>query len=215
MINILYSFFSLKKLRYPGVSFFSHWDKTSKFSSKVHLCPLSRIKSVSIGDYSRVGLNTAISHASIGRYTAIGKGCLINVGRHPTNYITAHSIFYKKNAWPFHPEWSQHIDFDEFPPVSIGSDVWIGVNCIIMGGVTIGNGAIIAAGSIVTKDVPPYAIVGGTPAKVIKYRFEPDVVKRLLEIKWWDLSDEEISCRLDLFHIQNPSLKDLDRFFPV
>ncbi|WP_349616768.1 CatB-related O-acetyltransferase [Azotobacter salinestris] len=76
--------------------------------------------------------------------------------------------------------------------VVIGNDVWIGARAVIMAGVTIGNGAVIGTGAIVTRDVPPYAIVTGTPARVIKYRFEQDIIERLENSKWWDLSPEEI-----------------------
>jgi serine acetyltransferase len=85
---------------------------------------------------------------------------------------------------------------------------------MVMDGVLIGNGAIVAAGSVVTKDVPPYAVVGGAPAKVIKFRYPKDVVDRLEEIKWWNLPDEEITKRIDLFHIQNPTQEDINRYFP-
>lgn len=83
-----------------------------------------------------------------------------------------------------------------------------------MDGVTIGDGAFVAAGAIVTKDVPPFAIVGGVPAKVIKYRFPDDVIKRLIEIQWWNLPDDEITKRIDLLHKANPSLEDINKYFP-
>ena len=76
--------------------------------------------------------------------------------------------------------------------IIIGNDVWIGINCIFMGGVTIGDGAVIAAGSVVTKDVSPYSITGGSPAKHIKYRFDEDTIESLLKIKWWDWDDNTI-----------------------
>ena len=82
-----------------------------------------------------------------------------------------------------------------------------------MDGVKIGDGAIIAAGSVVAKDVPPFAVVGGAPAKIIKYRFSPEVISRLEEVQWWNLPDEEITKVIDLFHIKNPTLEDLERFF--
>ena len=85
---------------------------------------------------------------------------------------------------------------------------------MIVPGVNIGDGAVIGAGTVVSKNIPPYAIVGGIPAKVIKYRFSPEIIERLLEIKWWNLPDEEITRIKDLFHIPNPTLEDLDRYFP-
>ncbi|WP_275898870.1 CatB-related O-acetyltransferase [Nocardioides sp. SYSU D00038] len=74
----------------------------------------------------------------------------------------------------------------------VGSDVWTGYGCMILAGVTIGDGAIVAAGAVVNKDVPPYAIVGGVPAKVLKYRFPPEDIERLLEIRWWDWPEEDV-----------------------
>jgi hypothetical protein len=82
--------------------------------------------------------------------------------------------------------------------IVIGNDVWIGANCTIMDNITIGDGAVIAAGAIVTKSVAPYSIVGGNPAKLIKYRFSEDIIKDLLELHIWDLPNEELD-KLDLW----------------
>ena len=82
-----------------------------------------------------------------------------------------------------------------------------------MDGVNIGDGAIVAAGAVVTKDVPPFAVVGGVPAKIIKYRYSQEMIERLLEIKWWNLPDEEISKVIDLFHMPNPLVDDIDKYF--
>jgi acetyltransferase-like isoleucine patch superfamily enzyme len=79
---------------------------------------------------------------------------------------------------------------------SIGNDVWIGRNATLMSGVQVGDGAVIACGSVVTRDVPPYAIVGGNPAKVIRYRFDDETISALLESEWWNLSDAEIEREL-------------------
>ena len=85
---------------------------------------------------------------------------------------------------------------------------------MIMDGVTIGDGATIAGGAVVTKDVPPYAVVGGVPAKLIRYKFSPEIINRLLEIKWWNLPDEEISKVIGLFHVRNITLDDINHYFP-
>ncbi len=89
--------------------------------------------------------------------------------------------------------------------ISVGSDVWIGDNAIIMSGVSIGHGAVIAAGSIVTKDVDPYVIVAGVPAKMKKYRFSLDVIEALLDIAWWDWTEDKIRDNINL--INNSDIK--------
>lgn len=88
-------------------------------------------------------------------------------------------------------------------PVVIGNDVWIGREALILSGVTIGDGAVIGARAVVTKDVPPYAIVAGNPAKVVKYRFDPETIRKLLAIAWWDWPDQEIHAVVDLLCSEN------------
>ncbi|MGX7875866.1 CatB-related O-acetyltransferase [Mesorhizobium sp. ORM6] len=83
-------------------------------------------------------------------------------------------------------------------PITVGHDVWIGARCIILGGVTIGNGAVVGAGSIVTRDIAPYAVAFGNPARVKRYRFAPDIIERLQSLKWWDWSDDLIRERIEL-----------------
>jgi len=214
MIQYLPSLFSIKKLTHKKVSPLAFWSKDSSFSKTTVLCRGCTLDSSHIGNYSRVGINTKVANTTIGNFSAVGRGSEFGPGQHPTNYLTTNSIFYKKGNWGFRDEWCKEIDFEENAHINIGSDVWVGIHVIVMNGVTISDGAIVAAGSIVTKDVPPYAIVGGIPAKVIKYRFFPEVIERLLEIKWWNLPDEEITRVKNLFHIPNPTLDDLDRFFP-
>ena len=97
--------------------------------------------------------------------------------------------------------------------MTIGNGVWVGRNCIIMDGVNIGDGATVAAGAVVTKNVPPFAVVGGVPARIIKYRFPQEMIDRLMQIQWWNLPDEEITKVIDIFHKPNPTLEDLNRYF--
>lgn len=104
----------------------------------------------------------------------------------------------------------KHIDgYKAKGPITIGNDVWIGGGTTLSSGVTIGDGAIIASMSMVVKDVPPYAIVGGNPAKIIKYRFDENIIKRFLEIKWWNYDDQSINKILHLLQSE-PSLELLD-----
>lgn len=213
-LNYLKTMFSPKKFSYHYISPFAKWDARSSFTRKSGLRYGAKLFNVHMGDYSSVGIDSKISNAIIGRYTVIAREVYVGVGAHPTNFLTAHSIFYKNSPWGFHPEWVKRIDYNESPVCHIGNDVWIGTRAIIMDGVNVSDGAIVAAGSVVTKDVPPYAVVGGVPAKVIKYRFPQEMIDCLLDIQWWNLPDNEITKAIDIFHIKNPTLEDLKRYFP-
>ncbi len=103
----------------------------------------------------------------------------------------------KKNATGY--SWIKDTIAPPFKRVKIGNDVWIGYGALIVGGVTIGDGACIGAGAIVTKDVPPYAIVGGVPAKVLKYRFPEQIIAKLLDEKWWNKPDAILNKEINLF----------------
>lgn len=213
--SYLKSLFSLKKLSNKHVALTAIWDEKTTFTEYTHILRFSKLNNVQIGKYSRVDFDCTVCDTVVGNFSVISKKCDIGLGLHPTNYITPHSIFYKKGNWGFHDEWTKEIDFEESRVIHIGNDVWIGAKCTILDGVTIGDGAIIATGAVVTKDIPPYAIAGGVPAKVIKLRFPQEVVDRLLEIKWWNLPDEEITKCIELFHTPNPTLEDINKYFPV
>lgn len=208
------SFFSPKKLKYKYVAFTAYWDNRSVFARTSALGSFVRLYNVQLGRYSSIRDNSKVMNAEIGNYSVIAKECLIGLGVHPTNYLTCHSIFYKNSPWGFHPEWVKQIN-NLVRDTHIGNDVWIGARSMVMDGVSIGSGAIVAAGSVVTKDVPPFALVGGAPAKLIKYRFPPEVIKRLEEIQWWNLPDEKITEAVELFHTKNPTLEDINRYFPI
>ncbi len=208
------SLFSAKRLHNKHISLFAIWDSTTNFSKHTQILRGAKLNHVTVGNYSRIGVNCQLTNVSIGNFSVVAKDSVIGLGQHPTNYLTPHSIFYKKNNWGWHEsDWREDIPFQESRRIIIGNDVWIGRHCMIQDGVNIGDGAIIATGSVVTKDVPPYAIVGGIPAKVIRYRFNAEIIKRLLEIRWWDLSDEKITENIDLFHKADPSLEDINNYF--
>lgn len=166
-----------------------------------------------LGRGSYLGENCMI-RGYVGRYCSISNGVRVVIGKHPTErYVSTHPCFYstRKQAGFTYVEDSlfEEVKYakDKYHVV-IGNDVWIGENALIYGGVTIGDGAIVAAGAIVNKDVSPYTIVGGIPAKVLRKRFLDEQIKELLEIKWWDFSESEILEQITKY-------MDIDSFLSI
>jgi len=159
----------------------------SVFEKNNRLFGPGKIAHSHLGSFTYLQSNTNIAHCKMGRYCSVGPNTLIANGIHPTDFISSHPLFYSE--FPFWPEagFSNEKIIEQHKEVIIGHDVWIGANCYLNDGLTIGTGSIIAAGSIVVKDVPPYAIVGGVPAKVIRFRFSESVISKLMESKWWEL----------------------------
>ena len=143
-----------------------------------------------IGRYSYVGNFTHIdNHTEIGRYCSIASSCTIGAANHPTDWLSTHPFQYHAGTAPYaelRPRKEQH--------TKIGHDVWIGANATILAGISIGHGAIIGAGSVVTQDVQPYAVVVGATARILRYRFSEEIVAELLALAWWDLHPEAIQA---------------------
>ena len=130
-----------------------------------------------------------VSPVKIGKYCAIAENLHIISSSHDYSYPVLQNSFMEKFFGINHEKNPDNIEKNK---VTIGNDVWFGDNCIVVPGVTIGNGCIIAAGAVVTKDIADYSVAGGVPAKVIKKRFSDDIIALLLEIKWWDWPEEKI-----------------------
>ena len=163
---------------------------------------------------SKLGLGTYVSDNSVIRCTTIGRFCSIGnnvqtgLGTHPSKtFVSTHPAFFSTQL----QAGFSFVEKDIFEEqvfiagsktyvVDIGNDVWIGSNVMIMDGLKIGDGAIIAAGAIVTKDVLPYAIVAGTPAKLVRFRFTEAQIESLLQIKWWNWGYEKIKASSGLFN---------------
>ena len=138
------------------------------------------------------GVSIRDKRSRIGKFCAIASNVHIGTGSHSLNYLTIRSFTYRSTGpWNI-PECNQ-VKFENHKPVFIGNDVWIGLNAIIMDGVTIGDGAVIGAGAVVTKDIPPYAIAVGVPAKIIKYRFDENTIKRIQAVQWWNLPEADLA----------------------
>lgn len=163
-----------------------------------------------IGSYTYMGGGDTILRkiSEVGRFCAIASNVQAGHFEHPTDYLSVSHMFHGKweGVWEstksFYSKNDSNIKksigtfFKEFDPngysIKIGNDVWIGEGAFISRGVTIGDGAIIAARAVVTKDVPPYAIVGGVPAKIIRYRFSEEIIEQLLELQWWNYGLEAL-----------------------
>lgn len=135
-----------------------------------------------VGTY--LGEHCYIYHpeTKIGKYTSIAHNVIIGAGQHPYNWLAMS---------PFVTDWKKS-SFEPYKACRIGNDVWIGMNAVIMDGIQIGDGAVIGSNAVVTKDVEPYSIVAGVPAKEIKKRFDSETINALLEIKWWDMPEDVI-----------------------
>lgn len=162
-----------------------------------------------IGRRTYISSNSRISNTRVGRYCSIADGVCTCIGNHPTSlFVSTFPSFYydttKQLGYTFH-KGAPIYDTRRFPTgenkyqIIIGNDVWIGSHVLIMPGVKIGDGAIVAAGSVITKDVEPFSIVGGVPAHIIKYRFSQNQIEKLMDIKWWNEPDELIIGTYGLF----------------
>lgn len=141
----------------------------------------SRVDSTSeIGGNTYIGCYCYITRAKIGRYVSIANNVSIGQGEHQLDRISTSSMFYK-NPW-------HELTLEQ---CEISSDVWIGVDAVILRGVKIGTGAVVAANAVVTKDVPDYAVVAGIPARIIKYRFSEYQISKILASKWWEKKPED------------------------
>lgn len=182
------------------ISFFSDVRIDSNFESMCQVHSHS-IFAGSMGMGTYIGKNCNLS-ASIGRFTSIANDVCCNPGIHPYKipYVTTSPCFispkFMRNqcGYSFATEEIFYqlrlIDRSRNIAVEIGNDVWIGERAFLVGGIKIGDGAVVLAGAVVTKDIPPYAVVGGVPAKIISYRYDDVTIKFLLKVKWWNNSYE-------------------------
>ena len=184
-MNLKYLYSKFFKIVLQGKSIRnSKVDKTAKIYSGTEFYDSS------IGRHSYIGYNSEIHSCDIGAFCSIANGLIVGGAKHPLNWVSTSPVFYDVGGGT-----GSHLGnhkIESLKRTSIGDDVWIGSRVIIMQGLNIGTGAVVGAGSVVTKDVPPYAIVAGCPARIIKYRFDDDTIRMLLDSRWWNLSDEKL-----------------------
>lgn len=164
------------------------------FGEYANVAHHAQISNSKIGKRTSVGRYTKIRNAKIGSYCSISWDVTIGATSHPLTHASTHSFWYRKKFGLC----EQDSQFDS-EIVHIGHDVWIGCNVVIMPGVTIGNGAAIGAGTIVTKDVPSYAICVGSPAKQLRYRFDENERAQLEALAWWEWDDATIKKNISKF----------------
>ncbi len=157
----------------------------------------SVLNNVTIGDFTYCAGYNQIDYARIGKFCSIASFVRINPGNHPTyTRVAQHHFTYRSELFGLGSNDTNFFAWRESRLVTIENDVWIGHNASIMPGVTIGNGAVIGTGSVVTKDVAPYSIAAGVPAKTITMRFSDEVIEKIEKSRWWDWDYETIKERL-------------------
>jgi len=193
-------------------------------TASIHDCKLgaytevgarTKLLQVSLDDYSYVVNDSDIAYATIGKFCSIAAMTRINPGNHPMHRATQSHFTYRASAYfPGETDEAEFFAWRRGYRVGIGHDVWIGHGAIVLPGRQIGTGAVIAAGAIVTKDVPPYAIVAGNPARIIRQRFPDAIAERLQRLRWWDWSHERLQRALPDFR-QLPIEAFLDKHEPM
>jgi acetyltransferase-like isoleucine patch superfamily enzyme len=179
-----------------GEDAFAALDGTLIFERPVLMLGPRRLRNCTMGAFSIVQTTAGVYPCKIGRYAGIGEQSTVGPGEHPVNWLSTHPFaFTRPNILPYFyklPEFAQLAPTNAKPNefkfplyTTVGHDAWVCANSFVKRGVTIGHGAIVAAGAVVTKDVPPYAVVGGSPGKIMRMRFPDKLIERLLQFQWW------------------------------
>jgi virginiamycin A acetyltransferase len=188
----------------------------SKLYATVEVGARAMLDDCNIGGHARVTIGERsvltgpvriiadINPVSIGKYCSLAPDVILWEPLHDMKRLSSYYLF----VTVFEESWDR--DVISKGPIRIGNDVWIGARAIVVSGVSIGDGAVIGAGSVVTSDVPPYAVVVGVPGRILKYRFSEEIRERLLELKWWDWPEDKIRRNRPLFEGEI-SAETLDR----
>lgn len=169
-------------------------DALSTLEPPVRISPNTMVYGSSIGCYSYVGARSVIQNAKIGRFCSGAWGITLGASAHPLDRATTHTFPWRPQDGGFVANLDLAAD-----PVHVGHDVWIGCDSIVLSGLTIGNGAVVAAGAVVTHDVPEYAVVMGAPARIVRFRYDEAVRSRISGLHWWDWPRDVLQRHVELF----------------
>lgn len=173
------------------VGYLSKNISNSKISGLARISGPARIGDCEIDDHTYISSNSVINLTKVGKFCSIGPNLFCGFGVHPTNGLSTSPAFYSTNNQCGISFCTENKILENLP-VTIGNDVFIGMNVTILDGVTIGDGAIIGAGAVVSKNIPPYAVAVGSPIRIIRYRFDQEIIDELLRIRWWDFETEKL-----------------------
>ena len=202
----------IKKFPNSKIYFGVNMDKMSTISDNTVLFANVVLQNANVDKYTYIQSGSVVSFANIGRFCSIANNVTIGLAAHPTYMVSTSPIFYD-NTQPLPCFFTEKKEFEkELPTTDIESDVWAGQGALIKAGVQIGVGAVIGAGAVVTKDVEPYSIVAGVPAKHIKYRFEREIREKLIASKWWDFEEEKLEKIAPYFKNPQQMLEKLNEF---
>lgn len=167
------------------------------------LGPYTSLLESTIGDYSYTAGQVSLAYTDVGKFCSIAAQVRVNPGNHPMGRVTQHHFTYRRAQYGFGQDDLAFFDWRRAHRCVIGHDVWIGHGAIVLPGVTIGTGAVVGAGAVVSKDVEPYTIVVGVPAKPIRRRFPTETIEALLRSAWWDWDHATIKARFaDLLEVE-------------
>lgn len=173
--------------------------RQSTFGAYCEVGARTKVAESSFADYAYVANDADIIYTTVGRFCSIAAHTRINPGNHPLERVALSHFTYRSSAYGLGEDDAAFFDWRRTSRVSLGNDVWIGHGAVVLAGVTLGNGAAIGAGAVVSHDVPPFAIAVGVPAKLLRFRFPPEIVEILERIAWWNWPREQLAAGLTDF----------------